>query len=197
MAENCTLNPDGSLKDASEIPWEYSPSHKCSQLPETRTNGGTSAVLRPGILDLKAPTSATLSGGTAAGLKRKRGEPESHSKLKENGCGSTRIKSLNLGMSGTYEVGFCNPSLTRIILMLEITFAESPGDSEASQSTSVASERAFSSAGLDDDKRRGQIAANTFGILQFVKGHRKEKRRRELVAEKAANITQRMTWTNM
>ena len=140
MAENCTLNPDGSLKDTSEIPWEYSPSHRFSQLPETHTNRGTSAVLRPGILDLKAPMSATLSGGTAAGLKHKWGEPELHSKLKENGHGSTQIKSLNLGMSGTYKVEFCNPSLTRIISMLEITFAESPGDSEASQSAEIGPE---------------------------------------------------------
>ena len=63
--------------------------------------------------------------------------------------------------------------------------------------TSVASERAFSSAGLDNDKRRGKISANTFGSLQFVKAHCKEKRRWELMAEKVMDDTQRVIWTNM
>jgi len=46
MTENCALNQDGSLKDASEIAWECSPSHEHLQLPgETRTGGGASAAV--------------------------------------------------------------------------------------------------------------------------------------------------------
>ena len=63
------------------------------------------------------------------------------------------------------------------------------------QGSSVASERAFSSAGLDDDKSRGKISATTFGRLQFVKAHSKEKRCRETLVEEAADDAQRVTWT--
>ena len=64
------------------------------------------------------------------------------------------------------------------------------------QGSSVASERVFSSAGLDDDKRRGKTAANTFGCLQFVKAHCKERRHREVLAEKIANDAQKAAWTS-
>ena len=93
MAENCALNPDGSLKDASEMAWDYSPSHNYPPLPETCTDGGSSAALSV------APPKHSIPS-----LKRKRGEPESHQKAKGNGHGAARIKSLNLGMSGMCKV---------------------------------------------------------------------------------------------
>lgn len=102
MAENCALNSDGSLKDASEIAWEYSPSRKYqAQLPEMHAGEGTPAVFsRSRPTDPKTPMPMTPLEGVIPSLKRKRGEPESRLKLKEAGRGATRIKSLNLGMSG-------------------------------------------------------------------------------------------------
>ena len=65
------------------------------------------------------------------------------------------------------------------------------------QGSSVASERAFSSAGLDDDKRRGGISANNFGCLQFVKAHCRGERHREIVAEKLESDVQRAAWIDI
>ena len=48
MTDNCALDPDGSLKDASEIAWVHSPSHEHLQLPETHAGGGSSAMA-PGL----------------------------------------------------------------------------------------------------------------------------------------------------
>lgn len=105
MTENCALNPDGSLKDASEIPWLHSPSQEYSQLPKTSTDGDTSTGgLRPGFSNPRAPTLVALP--KVPDLKRKRGEPvESHTNLKGKGLGVARINSLNAGMSGMHEVG--------------------------------------------------------------------------------------------
>lgn len=63
------------------------------------------------------------------------------------------------------------------------------------QGSSVASERAFSSAGLDDEKRRGRILADTFGTLQFVKTHYKDLRRRDCALQKATEESTRAAWT--
>ena len=57
------------------------------------------------------------------------------------------------------------------------------------------SERAFSSAGLDDDKRRGRLSPETFGALQFVKTYYKDVRRQEVGSKKAEEEVARTTWT--
>ena len=62
------------------------------------------------------------------------------------------------------------------------------------QGSSVASERAFFSAGLDDDKRCGEISANNVGCLQFVKAHCRGERHREIVAKKLESDVQRAAW---
>ena len=100
MTDNCALNPDGSLKDASEIAWVHSPSHEHLQLPETHAGGGSSATA-PG---LTAPAPTAPSKGTGPSLKRKRGEPESRSKSKPKGQGIERIKSLNTETSGKCKI---------------------------------------------------------------------------------------------
>jgi len=63
------------------------------------------------------------------------------------------------------------------------------------QGSSVPSERAFSSAGLDDDKRHGGVSAETFGILQFVKTYYKDLRRQEVATKRAKEEATRATWT--
>lgn len=57
------------------------------------------------------------------------------------------------------------------------------------------SERAFSSAGLDDDKRRGRISPEMFGTLQFVKTYYKDLRRQEVASKKATEEATRAAWT--
>ena len=83
MTDDCALNPDGSLKDASDIAWVHSPSHEHLQLPETHAGGGSSATA-PG---LTAPTPMAPLKGTGSSLKRKQGEPKSCSKSKQLGQG--------------------------------------------------------------------------------------------------------------
>jgi len=63
------------------------------------------------------------------------------------------------------------------------------------QGSSVPSERVFSSAGLDNDKRRGKTLPEMFGTLQFVKKHYKDTRRREVGSVKAAEEITRTAWT--
>ena len=64
------------------------------------------------------------------------------------------------------------------------------------QGSSMPSERAFSSAGLDDDKRRRKISPDTFGTLQFIKTYYNDLRRQETASKKAAEEATRSTWTN-
>jgi hypothetical protein len=63
------------------------------------------------------------------------------------------------------------------------------------QGSSVASERAFSSAGLDDDKHRRRISADVFGTLPFVKTYYKGLRRQDSTSLKTTEEAIRAAWT--
>ena len=62
------------------------------------------------------------------------------------------------------------------------------------QGSSVPSERAFSSAGLDDDEHRGRISPETFGILQFVKTYYKDLRHQEVGSKRATEEASHSAW---
>ena len=63
------------------------------------------------------------------------------------------------------------------------------------QGSSVPSERAFSSAGLDDDKCHGKTSPEMFRTLQFVKKYYKDLCCQEAASVKTVEKATRAAWT--
>ena len=75
--ESCALNPDGTLKEANEIQWHYSPTQESLQLPSTQPNchGPMVQVFSVNAQPATPHTSNQLSSQSVVGKKAKKKKP--------------------------------------------------------------------------------------------------------------------------